>query len=192
MAAEGVKSLLFLPSQIQKQHSVEDLLNSLIVFLIRVLLKPSFFKQHKTDVAPSSTAKSSTHQPLDSMIVLKAKYILILVLCQDFTFSSQGCVSSLGITLLKLFEKIVMSCLSWVKVMWTGKQLLLRPSKRTQSDVGCIVPTGGVLLPDTFAPFFHKCYRWLSRNSYCFFLFEMKVLRASLTWPKSECISSLK
>ena len=117
LAVEGVQSLLFLASQIQNEHSIEDLLNFLIVFLIRVLLKPSFLKQHKTDLeqyplAPTSTAKSSTHQPLDSMIAFKAKYLLILVLCQDSIFSSQGHVSSMRITFLKLFEKIVMSGLS--------------------------------------------------------------------------------
>ena len=117
LAVEGVQSLLFLANQIQNKHSTEDLLNFLIVFLIRVLLKPSFLKQHKTDLeqyplAPTSTAKHSTHQPLDSMIVFKAKYLLILVLCQDSIFSSQGHVSSMRITFLKLFEKIVMSGLS--------------------------------------------------------------------------------
>ena len=115
--AAGVHSLLFLASQIQKEHSIEDLLNFLIVFLISLLLKPSFLKQHKTDLeqyplAPTSTAKSSTHQPLDSMIVFKAEYLLILVPCQDSIFSSQGHVSSMRITFLKLFEKIVMSGLS--------------------------------------------------------------------------------
>ena len=42
----------------------------------------------------------------------KAKYLLILVLCQDCIFSSQGHVSSIRITFLKLLEKIVMSGLS--------------------------------------------------------------------------------
>ena len=109
--AAGFQCLLFLASQIQ------DLLNFLIVFLIQVLLKPSFLKQHKTDLeqyplAPTSTTKSSTNQPLDSMTVFKAKYLLILVLCQDCIFSSQGHVSSIRITFLKLLEKIVMSGLS--------------------------------------------------------------------------------
>ena len=117
MAVEGVQSLLFLASQIQNKHSIEDLLKFLIVFLIRALLKPSFLKQHKTDLkeyplVPTSTVKTSTHQPLDPMIVFKAKYLLILVLCQDSIFSSQGHVSSMRITFLKLFEKIVMSGLS--------------------------------------------------------------------------------
>ena len=117
MAVEEVQSLLFLASQIQNEHSIEDLLNFLIVFLIRVLLNPSFLKQHKTDLeqyplAPTSTAKSSKHQPSDSMIVFKAKYLLILVLYQDSIFSSQGHISSMRITFLKLFEKIVMAGLS--------------------------------------------------------------------------------
>ena len=69
LAAERVQSLLFMVSQIQNKHSIEDLINVLIVFLIRVLLKLTFLKQHKTDLkqyllAPTSTAKSSTHQPL--------------------------------------------------------------------------------------------------------------------------------
>ena len=117
LAVKGVQSLLLLATQIENEHSIEDLLNSLIVFLIRVLLKPSFLKQHKTDLeqyplAPTSTAKSSTHQPLDSIIVFQANYLLILVLYQDSIFSSQGHVSSMRITFLKLFEKIVMSGLS--------------------------------------------------------------------------------
>ena len=65
--------------------------------------------------------------------------------------------------------------------MWTGKQLLLRPSKRTQSDVGCIMPTGGVLLPGTFAPFFTNVIDDLAETVTASFIFEMKVLRASLT-----------
>ena len=35
--AAGVHYLLFLASQIQKEHSIEDLLNFLIVFLISLL-----------------------------------------------------------------------------------------------------------------------------------------------------------
>ena len=42
LGAEGVQSLLLWASQIQKEHSVEDLPNFLIEFLI--LLKPSFSK----------------------------------------------------------------------------------------------------------------------------------------------------
>ena len=74
--AVGVQSLLFLASQILNKHFIEDLLNFLIVSLIRVLLKSSFLKQHKTDLeqdplARTSSAKSSTHHSLDSMIVLR-------------------------------------------------------------------------------------------------------------------------
>ena len=48
--AVGVNSLMFLASQIQKEHSIEDLLDFLIVFLISLLVKPSILKQHKADV----------------------------------------------------------------------------------------------------------------------------------------------
>ena len=117
LAAGWVHSLLFLASQIQKEHSIEYLLNFLIVFLMSVLLKTSFLKQHKRDLeqyplAPTSTAKSSTPQHLDSMISFKSKYLFILVPCQDSKVSSQGHVHSMRITFLKLFEKIVMSGLS--------------------------------------------------------------------------------
>ena len=113
LAVEEVQSLLFLASQIQNEHFIDDLLNFLIVFLTRVLLRPSFLKQHKTyPLVPTSTAKCSTHKPLDSVIVFKAKYLLTLVLSQDSIFSSQGHVSSIRVTFLKLFEKIVMSGLS--------------------------------------------------------------------------------
>ena len=115
--AAAFQCLLFLASQIQKEHSIADLLNFLIVFLKQVLLKPSFLKQNKRDLeqyplAPTSTAKCSTHQPLDSMTVFKAKHLLILVMYQDCIFSSQGHVSSIRITFLKLLEKIVMPSLS--------------------------------------------------------------------------------
>ena len=113
----GVHSLLFLASQIQKQDSMEDLLNFLMLFLIRVLLKPSFLRQHTTDLeqyplAPTSTSKSSSDPPLDSIVVFKAKYLLILVLCHDSMFSSQGHVNSTSITFLRALENIVISSLS--------------------------------------------------------------------------------
>ena len=85
LVVEGV--LLFLASQIENKHSTEDLLN----FLIELF---NIIEQYS--LAPTSTAKSSTHQPLDSMIVFKAKYLLILVPCQDSIFSSQGHVSSMN------------------------------------------------------------------------------------------------
>ena len=111
-----VHSFLFLPSQIIKEHSMDDLLKS-FVFLIRILLKPSFLRQHKADLVqypltPTSTAKSSTDHPLDSIVVFKSKYLLILVLCHDCMFSSQGHVNSMSLTFLKILEKIVISGLS--------------------------------------------------------------------------------
>ena len=61
----GVHSLLFLASQIEREHSIEDLLNFLIVFLISLLLKPNFLQQHEADLeqyplAPTSTIQSCT------------------------------------------------------------------------------------------------------------------------------------
>ena len=114
--AGGVQFLIFLAIHIQKEHLIEDLLNFLIVLFTRVLLKSTFLKQHQTDLeqyslAPisTSTAKRSTHQPLDSIISFKAENLLILIPGQDFIFSSYGHVSSIRITLLKLFERIAMS-----------------------------------------------------------------------------------
>ena len=46
LEVEGVQSLLLLASEIQNEHSIDDLLNFIIVLLKRVLLKPSFLKQH--------------------------------------------------------------------------------------------------------------------------------------------------
>ena len=96
----------------KKKYSKKDLLNFLIALLIRVLLKHSFLKQHKTDLkqyslSPTSTANISTCPPLDSMIIFKAKHLLILVPSQDSIFCSQGHVSLIRITFLKLFKKIV-------------------------------------------------------------------------------------
>ena len=47
LVVEGVHILFYLASQIQKEHSMKDLLSFLVVFLIIVLLEPSFFRQHK-------------------------------------------------------------------------------------------------------------------------------------------------
>ena len=104
-----VHSLLFLASQIQKEHSMEDLLNFLMLFLIRLLLKPSFLRQLKTvleqyPLAPTSTVKNSTDHPLDSIVVFKAKYLFVLVVCHDSIFSSQGHVNSTSITFLSFFH----------------------------------------------------------------------------------------
>ena len=113
----GDHLLLFLVSQIQKEHSMDDLLKFLMVFLIRVLLKPSFLRQQKADLeqyflALTSTEKSSTDHPLDSIVVFKDKYLWILVLCQDSMFSSQGHVNSMSVTFLKALENILISGLS--------------------------------------------------------------------------------
>ena len=112
-----VHSLLFLASQIQKEHSMDDLLKFLMLFLIRVLLKPSFLRQHKTDLeqyplAPTSTAKSSTDHPLDSIVAFKAKYLLILVLCHDSMFSSLEHVNSMSTNFPKTLEKFIISGLT--------------------------------------------------------------------------------
>ena len=93
---------------------MEDLRNFLMLFLVRVLLKSSFSRQHKIDLeqytlAPTSIAKSSTDHPLDSKVVIKVKYLLILVLCHDSMFSLKGHVNSMGATFLKVLENIVMS-----------------------------------------------------------------------------------
>ena len=41
-----------------------------------------------------------------------------------------------------------------MKAMWIGKQYLLSIStRRTKFDVGCKMPTGGVLLRSTLVPF---------------------------------------
>ena len=80
---------------------MENLLNFLMLFMIRVLLKPSFLRQHKTDL-----------EQLDSIVGFKVKYLLILVLCHDSMFSSQGHVNSMSITFFKALENIVISGLS--------------------------------------------------------------------------------
>ena len=108
----GAYSLLFLASQIQKEHSIEDLLNFLMLFLIRVLLQPSFLRQHKANfeqypLETTSTAQSFTDHPLDSIVVFKVKYLLILVLYHDSMFSSQGHVNSMSITFLNALENTV-------------------------------------------------------------------------------------
>ena len=88
-----------------------------MLLLITILLKPSFLGQHKIELeqyplAPTSTAKSFTDHPLDYRVVFKAKDLLILVLCHDSMFSSEGHVNSMSITFLKTLENIVISGLS--------------------------------------------------------------------------------
>ena len=125
------------------------------------------------------------------MIVFKGKYLLILVLCQDSIFSSQGHVSSMRTTFLKLFEKIVMSGLSWVKAMWTGKQqLLLRSAIRNQSDAWCKMPTSGLHLRGTFALFFTNFIDVLAEIGTASVIFEMKILRVAMNWRKTvSCLN---
>ena len=85
---------------------MEDLLNFLMLFLIGVVLKPSFLGQHKRDLeqyplALTSTAKSFTDHPLDSIVLSEARYLLILGLCHDSMFSSQENVNSMSITFVE-------------------------------------------------------------------------------------------
>ena len=85
---------------------MEDLRNFLMLFLIRVVLKPSFLRQHKRDLeqyplAPTSTAKSFTDHPLDSIVASEARYLLILGLCHDSMFSSQENVNSMSTTFVE-------------------------------------------------------------------------------------------
>ena len=97
---------------------MDDLLKFVMLFLITVLLKPSFLRQYKTDLgqyplALTSTAKSSKDHPIDSIVVFNAKYLLILVLCHDPMLFSQGYVTSMSIiTFLNTLEKIVIAGLS--------------------------------------------------------------------------------
>ena len=44
LAAEGVQSLLFLASQIEKEHSIEELLNFLICVLDKSIIETQLFK----------------------------------------------------------------------------------------------------------------------------------------------------
>ena len=85
---------------------MEDSLNFLMLFLIGVVLKPSFLRQHKRDLeqyplALTSTAKSFTDHPLDSIVLSEARYLLILELCHDSMFSSQENVNSMSITFVE-------------------------------------------------------------------------------------------
>ena len=73
-------ALLFLASQIQKEHYIEHLLICFIVVLMVQFLKPKPLKQHKTDVeqyppAPISTANRSTLQPLFSITLFSGMYL---------------------------------------------------------------------------------------------------------------------
>ena len=111
----------------QKEHSIEHLLNCFIVVLMVRFLKPKLLKQHKTDLeqyplAPTSTANRSTFQPLLSIALFRGIYLLTLTLCQASMFSSHGQASSMRITLFSLLEKIVMSGLSSENAVRGGKE----------------------------------------------------------------------
>ena len=95
-------ALLFLASLIQMEHSIKLLLSYFIMVLIVLFLKPKLLKQHKTDLeqyslATTSTASSSTFQPLFSATLFRGRYLLTLVLCQASMFSSHLQVSSMAI-----------------------------------------------------------------------------------------------
>ena len=68
-----------------------------------------------------------------------------------------------------------MSVLSWMKAMGTGRQLLLKSTKRTQSDAWCQVPTGEVPLLGTFAPFFTHSIDYLAEIGIASFIFKILV-----------------
>ena len=79
-----VHSSLFLVSQIQKEYFIQDVLDFVTVFLIKVLLKPDFLKQTTTDLeqyplAPTFIAKRFTNQSLYSLIDFRAGYNLSIV-----------------------------------------------------------------------------------------------------------------
>ena len=102
IAAERVRSL-FLASQIQKDHSIDHLLNFLIVFLMTALLKPSFLTlQNRLWIVSPST--NVYHKKFHTQSIRYYGYFwrvsLILVLCQDYTFSSYGHVKSIRINCL--------------------------------------------------------------------------------------------
>ena len=133
-------ALLFLASQLQKEHSIEYLLICFIVVLMVRFLKPKLLKQHKTDLeqytlVPTSTGNRPTLQPLFSITLFSGKDLLTLTLCQASRFSSRGHVSSMKITLISLFEKIVMSGLSSVNAIGGGKEKVpSRSPNKTQSN----------------------------------------------------------
>ena len=116
------QALLFLASQIQKVHFIENFLICFIMVLMEQFFKPKLLKQHKTDLeqyplAPTSTSNRSMLQRLFSITLFSGMYLLILVLRHASMFSSHGDVSSMRITLFSLLEKIVMSGLSSVNAM---------------------------------------------------------------------------
>ena len=95
------------------------------------------------------------------------------------------------IAFLKLLEKILISGLSWVKAMWTGKQqFLLQSAKRIHWDAWCKIPTEGVLLRVTFAPFLTNFIEDLAEIGTASFRLAMKLLRTSMTPHKTvSCLN---
>ena len=160
-------ALLFLATQILKEHSIEHLLICFMVVFIMRFLNSKLLKQHKTDLeqyplAPTSTANRSTLQPLFSITLFSGKYLLTLALCQASMFSSHGHVSSMRITLFSLLEKIVMSGLSSVNAMWGGKEKVPSTSpNKTQSDAWCNIPLGEEFLFFTMVPF-TNLFLWIA------------------------------
>ena len=125
-------------------------------------LKHKLLKQHKTDqqqypTAPTSTANRSTLKPLFSITLFSGKYLWTLALWQVSMYCSHGHVSSMRITLFSLLEKIVMSGLSSVNAMWSGKEKFIsRSPNKTQSDPWCNVPPGEKFLFFTLVLFLKK------------------------------------
>ena len=157
-------ALLFLASQIEKEHSIEHLLICFIMAWMVQFFKPKLLKQHITNLeqyplAPTSTANRSTLQPLFSVTLFRGMYLLILELCQASIFPSHGHVSSMGIILFSLLVKMVISGLSSGKALWGVKEKVPpRSPNKTQSDAWCNIPLGEELFFYDSGSFLYKCY----------------------------------
>ena len=153
------QSLLFLFSQMQKEDSIDSLLSSLMVDLTKLLCNPRAWKQHNTDLAqkplaPTSTAKRCTLQPLDSMVIFSGRYLLNFSSCHFSMFSSHGQVNSIRITFLVELENMTISGRSWVKAIWGGKEYWsCRSVNSFQSNAWCKMPIWGDFLRGALAPF---------------------------------------
>ena len=62
-----------------------------------------------------------------------------------------------------------------------NRNLLLRSATRTQSDALCKMPSEGVLLGGTFAPFYTNFMDYLAEIGIASFILEIKVLRTSMS-----------
>ena len=114
---------MFLASQMQKDHSIEHLVNYFIVVLMVRLVKPKHLKEYKTDLEQYA------------LILFRSMYLLTLALCQASMFSSHGQPSSMRITLLSLLEKTVVSGISSVNAVWGDKEKVPpRSPNKTQSE----------------------------------------------------------